>query len=85
MIRSSKEETFKNIIVEPGSVSVPPPENVKLGKLLAGALQKRPRLTILAQDRYNPESTFMISFPNLRFSTALRMHDSLPGSAVRYL
>ena len=48
------EDGFDAVAFEPGRPELPPPEKEKLAQL-AGALQKRPQLTLSVQGRYNPE------------------------------
>ncbi len=49
------EETLNMVAYEPGNPGIPPPEKEKLAKLGA-ALQKRPKLKLTVQGRYNPET-----------------------------
>jgi hypothetical protein len=49
------EENLNNVAFEPGMPTIPPPEKEKLAKLGA-ALQKRPKLKLTVQGRYNPET-----------------------------
>ena len=49
------EDGFDAVAFEPGRPDLPPPEREKLAHL-AGALQKRPQLTLSVQGRYAPEA-----------------------------
>jgi hypothetical protein len=49
------EDGFDAVAFDPGRPDLPPPEREKLAQL-AGALQKRPQLTLSVQGRYAPEA-----------------------------
>ena len=49
------EDGFDAVAFDPGRPDLPPPEKEKLAHL-AGALQKRPQLTLSVQGRYAPEA-----------------------------
>ncbi|MCF8142698.1 MAG: DUF748 domain-containing protein [Deltaproteobacteria bacterium] len=55
LIPGGEDETLNMIAFEPGRSSVSPPEKEKLMKMTL-ALKKRPRLRLVVQGRYNPET-----------------------------
>lgn len=71
------DETLNMVAFEPGKSSVPPPEKEKL-ITLANALQKRPRLKLTVQGRYNPETDLAeLRSQSLRRALALRQGQEL--------
>jgi hypothetical protein len=67
-----EEETLNIIVFEPGKPTIPPPEQEKLDEL-TNALQKRPKLTLTVQGRYNPE-TDLIELRALTLRRLVALH-----------
>jgi uncharacterized protein involved in outer membrane biogenesis len=71
------EETLNIITFKPGKPIIPPPEKEKLVKL-ANALQKRPKLKLMVQGRYNPETDLAeLRSASLRLSLAIHQGQDL--------
>lgn len=75
------EETLNMVVFEPGNPGIPPPEKEKLAKL-GDALQKRPKLKLTVQGRYNPETDLAeLRSISLRRNLAIRQGQVLVPDA----
>ena len=71
------DETMNIIVFEPGKSAIPPPEKEKLANL-ANALQKRPKLKLTVQGRFNPETDLIeLRSKSLRRTLAIRQGQEL--------
>ncbi len=71
------EKTLDMVDFEPGNPNIPPPEKEKLATL-AKALQKRPKLKLTVQGRYNPETDLAeLRSKSLRRTLATRQGQEL--------
>lgn len=77
LLPGGREETLNIVAFEPGKPAIPPPEKEKLANL-ASALQKRPKLKLTVQGRYNPETDLAeLRSASLRRSVAIRQGQQL--------